>query len=318
MEILSIAYGKLGLLKEEAPPPDGADTWLQSSYLLAEPRTLKAGKASGWERPWACEVNSGARKACMSPGWKKDGRRMQRAVHDGDLDWSMDVVVVRTAEKLIDVIEEKLTDEVIQPWVGELPSIKEAKEALKRLIPVLEDMRKRAVSEETGHQEQREIFQEEVEEERPQQIIEIKGSQDEEKERIKQGDEKSKDPQCDCHFSKEYIEYVLERIRQEGIKGNSTSGRLPGNIKATDQENAAVLGRLPPKTLRHLWMQRLREERAAVVARPVDLEALALARKKRGAVEAAFDYACLGIVQRHANDWGAIEPNDEAELLTID
>lgn len=313
MEILSTAYAKSGLLNEEAPPPDGADTWIQSCYLLAEPWTLKAAQEAGWERPWACEVRPNIRKAGMSPGWSSagDGRGKKAPVQDGDLDCSMDVIVVRTAEKLIDVLDEKLAPEVVAPWVGEVPSTSEATEALKRLVPVLRHMLTRSFSEEESKSSGNGTVS--------RMKISSSSSQEEMEDDTKE-ERASRDPRFDCHFSQEYIKHLLERISKAGVSINdkATQVLLPRAIAASNGEDVAALGKLPAKTLRQLWMQRLSEERSAAVARPVNLGALAAARRRRGAVEAAFDLACCGLVQQHAQDWGAAEVNDEAMLVTID
>lgn len=127
------------MLPEEALPPDGADSWVMSSYLLrrcarmlaareaalmysrraehclecflclhaqqlaaelgargappcppCRPHTL-AKKRAGWEAPWLCEAKGGAAAAVDE-------------LEDDDMHWSMDLVGVRCAEKMLDVL----------------------------------------------------------------------------------------------------------------------------------------------------------------------------------------------------------------------
>jgi hypothetical protein len=133
----------LGLVDEDAAPPDGADTWVQSAYLIKEPRTLAAKRAApeAVKRPWLAELRGAAGAAAAAAG---------AAVGDGDLDWSMEVVAVRCLEKLVDVVDGALAPDLMAPWAGELPSVAEAQLALIRGVAVLRYMYDHATSEGAG------------------------------------------------------------------------------------------------------------------------------------------------------------------------
>jgi hypothetical protein len=203
----------LELLPGEGYAPDGADTWIQSPYLLKEPRTLAAAttatataprnKTSAPAQadsdgtaaaPWACELKPcpdggcavhAAAAAVVAPAFlseKPSPRAQRQRLHvsdsddsdfnfdsdedgryeekesdaadanggdasrldDDDLEWNMDVVVVRTAEKLCDVARGVLNKDSVHAWVGNVPTKVEAVKALQRLMPVVRHMMRRA------------------------------------------------------------------------------------------------------------------------------------------------------------------------------
>jgi hypothetical protein len=381
MERVSNAYQSVGIMPEEAPPPDGADTWVQSSYLTAEPRTLKGNHGSTGHRdnpgdannasidtnnvitdpslsaalaankngpitktllrPWACEVTSAARKEINSPGWKADLRGQKKDfIGDFDLDSGMDVIVVRTAEKLLDVILMKVTREVVQPWVGEVPSIIEAKDGLKRLIPVVNDMLTRAYSENDSNSYVEEFFNRNHHNQQHQETHFNSPNGAAEKSAAGCGDDDleaggtiseklAADP---CHFSREYLEDLLQKISCTGLQGavastattmfSSVVAHVPPNMFLS--ENAEEIGQhLPAKLLRDFWMHRLVEERKAILAQPLNLEAMAAARRRRHAVELAFDTASCDIITRNAPAWRMSSPvenasNEELQHVEID
>jgi len=337
-ERVSTAYKATGILPEEAPPPDGADTWIQSAYLTAEPRTMK-GAYSGCSaddpcndgsgggngdgsaaaaviRPWACEVTTAATKEINSPGWKIDLLAQRGYLGDSELDSGMDVIVVRTAEKLMDVVLKKVSADVSQPWVGEVPSIQDAKKALTNLIPVVNDMIQRALSEnDTGSDEF--FFSN-------QHHHHLSG---------KSGKPSAGDDARDvsvsiphqfidaCHFSKEYLEDLLQKIDRCGFLDSDLNLGAATTIATMavshvypdifHSESAGELGDLTAGLLRKLWMHRLVEERKAVLRQPLDLESVAAARRKRHAAELAFDTVCCELLQRNADAWGMSGSNDE-------
>jgi hypothetical protein len=70
----------LGLLPEEGCPPDGADSWVMSAYLLRTPHTRQQ-KEAGWEPPWLCETQArlaggGGAQGC---GWLGSDLAAQQA-----------------------------------------------------------------------------------------------------------------------------------------------------------------------------------------------------------------------------------------------
>ncbi|KAH7623329.1 hypothetical protein Ndes2526B_g01755 [Nannochloris sp. 'desiccata'] len=355
MERVSTAYEAMGILPEEAPPPDGADTWIQSAYLTAEPRTLKsaydscsiefddsrgdgigsggfAAAAAGTViRPWACEVTSAARKEINSPGWKLNFRDQRRSFGDSELDSGMDVIVVRTAEKLLDVVLQKVSADVSQPWVGEVPSVHEAKEALKRLIPVINDMIQRALSENEIGGGENLFFNQQQQQMEEHHFSGIPAADyDARAIHVSTSQQQWIDA---CHFSREYLEDLLQRISRDGLLHTSAPSLGATTTTATtvfsavvshvrpdilDSESAVELGDLTAGLLRNLWMHRLVEERKAVLLQPLDEEAVAAARRKRHAAELAFDTVCCELLQRNAHAWGIAGSNDEFQHVEID
>jgi hypothetical protein len=313
LEKLATAYEDLQtVLTEEALPSDGADTWVQSSYLTKHPATL-AEVHPAYKPPWMCELKG----AAISDGPEAE---------DGDLDWGMDVIAVRLAEKLLDTLSGRLAADTVAGWAGELPTLNQCRAALERLRPVLSDMRSRAVSE------------------RP-------GSANSDVDAVVHAPELRQ-----CQFSVEYLEALqgtLEAALSEGNAGGGgeanggglqvpaaagvgpngctlqrqpswgplleaklNAGLLHGTASKQrrsamrtmsvelEQDGKESLAAASPAVLRAAWLLRLEMEWQAAVARPCDLGQLALRRQRRAAVEAAWDVKCGQVIAENANVWG--------------
>jgi hypothetical protein len=252
-------------------------------------------------RPWACEADPATAGADNELVAAAAAPEAQVELEDAELDPGMDFVAVRATEKLLDVVAGLLAPGRVARWVGEVPTPEEAAAALGRLVPVLRHMQIRAWSEEEAAAE----------------AMAVDGDDS--------GDEDAVatpvDPAQDAHFSMEYLEDLLERVAASGAVDVAAAVAaaepvLPADVPA-DYEDAETLGtRLAPAVLRALWLRRLAEEREAAVAARVDVEALAAARRRRSAVEAAFDVACARIIGRHA-EWGVAATAAEAEEINI-
>jgi hypothetical protein len=127
-----------------------------------------------------------------------------------------------------------------------------------------------------------------------------------------------------CHFSREYLQDLLQKIsRDSGLVQNSSMtaavisspssgvGHVPPRILFS--EDIEQLGDLTAGVLRNLWMHRLVEERKAILAQPLDFQAVAVARRQRHAAEVAFDIACCQLIKRNARAWGMVSHNNELE-----
>ncbi|PRW59252.1 hypothetical protein C2E21_2426 [Chlorella sorokiniana] len=329
LEKLATLYTDLKVLPEEALPPDGADSWVMSSYLLRLPHT-RAEKQAGWEHPWLCEAQ-GDQSAAALAGLDR--------LEDEDMHWSMDIVAVRCAEKLLDVLAGKLA--ATAAWAGEVPCTAICCQALRRLLPVLADLRRRAVSEER------------------------------EDRRSAEGGSFEPLWPAESHFSREYIEDLvaeveaaLQRADAEGggsdmaaqgaASGGGSSGAHPALLSdrlhavyaAADgaeraqlarQADAALLAGVPqlaspadaaaqaagggaraaggapalpalsaelaPAVLRSHWLLRLQLEWEAATAEPFSLPALAERRRQRSALEQLMDESCARLSVVHTADW---------------
>lgn len=284
-------------MPEEGLALDGADTWIQSAYLLSSPNTVAALRNDNTALfpPWRCEVaaakwgTGSSRHQAIAQG-DFSQLEQQEEVLDSEIHWGMDVVVVRTAEKLLDVLNGVLTPAKAAPWVGEVPSQGQAAAALTRLIPVLYHMLGRAVPEAACHQ-------------------------------LGNGLE---EPLAACHFSWEYLHLLLNKVEQamglppssrfavdqrveaarKGIAIDSRATWASAAEVEAALEDLKGCAALPPAHLRRLWMACLHREWAAAVARPVDVMALAARRRERAEMEKAWDAACCALIEKHRDGWG--------------
>eukprot|EP00884_Botryococcus_braunii_P000886 jgi/Botrbrau1/10799/Bobra.0064s0005.1 len=144
LEKLDAPLHKLGM--GSGVPTDGADSWIDSSFLAREPY-LKRHRPNNWKRPWQDELLMDSDNGCQ--GNQITEEQLQTGPRQGadQRNTSMDFVLVRTVERLVDAYHGRLNSDV--PLTRSLPSPQEAKVALLDALPCLLDLAEQATSE--GH-----------------------------------------------------------------------------------------------------------------------------------------------------------------------
>ncbi|EFN57548.1 hypothetical protein CHLNCDRAFT_143179 [Chlorella variabilis] len=341
MEKVAALYSELGLFPEEALPPDGADTWVMSSYLLRRPHTL-AEKRAGWERPWLCEAE-GAQGVGQGAGAGE--------LEDSEMHWSTDIIAARCVEKLLDVLAGELRQ--LASWAGEVPDAGLALLALRRARPVLLDMHRRAASEADGSRRRRGLQFE------PRWPVECHFSREYMEDLLGQVDsalarfppaqpaEPAGQPRAAAPAAGQTpganrrrrappAAVAAAEARQGVGAGSGSSGveacLLTGEahaayaagsqeqrqllVQQADAMLAAASAGGPASSVvpalagqeahvvRSHWLLRVQLEWEAAAAQPLDLALLATRRQQRSEAEALLDGCCRQLEQRHRADWG--------------
>ncbi|KAL0053317.1 hypothetical protein WJX82_004176 [Trebouxia sp. C0006] len=132
LEKLVGSMAKAGV--EAGSPDDGADTWVATPYAMLEPCTIDGPldpRCTGtWSRPWADEMKG---QACTPEELDRQADVAHRCC-------SMEVLLVRAVEKMLDAVNSNLEDLC---WNAHL-TIVDGLIALQDALPVLMDLQLRA------------------------------------------------------------------------------------------------------------------------------------------------------------------------------